>query len=568
MNKLTVIDFFCGAGGFSEGFRQQGYEIIRGFDKWKPAIDTYNHNFGSNKGVLMDILDFESNIELIEKEIPDTDVIIGSPPCVSFSSSNKSGNADKAMGIRLIEIFLRIIAIKKYKSRTTLKAWFMENVSGSLKHMKDYYTFSDLGLHDFALRRKLSPAFKAIIIKGNSRILNSADFGSPQQRLRAITGEIIHLNTFIEPTKTHSKEEYVTLGYIKSNLPSPNSQPSTKLIQDPLYNNIIIPQESLSDQFYDTGLYEAIWSHSKEMKVNHGFMGKMSFPENEQKPSRTVTATKIATSREALIFKSEFKRKGNGEYRTPTVREAATLMSFPITYQFIGTENTKWKLVGNAVCPSISRALAATLRRTFNLNMPKVPLVNKHPRINKEFNLNNFKQVTFNAPPKKNKNARFRSHPFKYGNITVTLSNYPIVGKEKPIGKWITSVQYGNGKGFPHEDYPDGFYNSIENVIKNFENGTQFLEVINNGFTTRIANSELLQRMHEEQCNIDKYLEPFKLIKEVSNIIDRFSFDDPLYTQTTIFKSKSIVPKKQLLALYAINKIATIANKRTPEDRN
>lgn len=29
-NKLTVIDFFCGAGGFSEGFRQQGYEIVLG----------------------------------------------------------------------------------------------------------------------------------------------------------------------------------------------------------------------------------------------------------------------------------------------------------------------------------------------------------------------------------------------------------------------------------------------------------------------------------------------------------------------------------------------------------
>ena len=32
MNKLTVIDFFCGAGGFSEGFRQMGYEIVYGFD--------------------------------------------------------------------------------------------------------------------------------------------------------------------------------------------------------------------------------------------------------------------------------------------------------------------------------------------------------------------------------------------------------------------------------------------------------------------------------------------------------------------------------------------------------
>ena len=45
-NKLTVIDFFGGAGGFSEGFRQQGFEVIKGVDYWKPAVDTFNHNFG------------------------------------------------------------------------------------------------------------------------------------------------------------------------------------------------------------------------------------------------------------------------------------------------------------------------------------------------------------------------------------------------------------------------------------------------------------------------------------------------------------------------------------------
>ena len=48
MNKLTVLDFFCGAGGFSEGFRQQDYNIVAGYDHWKPAIDSFNHNFGTS----------------------------------------------------------------------------------------------------------------------------------------------------------------------------------------------------------------------------------------------------------------------------------------------------------------------------------------------------------------------------------------------------------------------------------------------------------------------------------------------------------------------------------------
>ena len=49
--KLTVIDFFCGAGGFSEGFRQMGYKIIQGYDHWQPAIETYNHNFGTKSKI-------------------------------------------------------------------------------------------------------------------------------------------------------------------------------------------------------------------------------------------------------------------------------------------------------------------------------------------------------------------------------------------------------------------------------------------------------------------------------------------------------------------------------------
>ena len=106
-NKLTVIDFFGGAGGFSEGFRQQGYEIIKGVDCWQPAVDTFNHNFGLD-GKPMNVLEFAGDVGLIN-QLPSTDVILGSPPCVSFSSSNKQGGADKTLGISLIETFFRIV---------------------------------------------------------------------------------------------------------------------------------------------------------------------------------------------------------------------------------------------------------------------------------------------------------------------------------------------------------------------------------------------------------------------------------------------------------------------------
>ena len=110
----TFIDFFCGGGGFSLGLYQQGFKPIRGIDSWEPAIKTHNLNFGLND-TPKDVLDFQ-NLKEIE-ELEDSHIIIGSPPCVSFSLSNKSGGADKSLGIQLIETFLKVVAIKKHKKK-------------------------------------------------------------------------------------------------------------------------------------------------------------------------------------------------------------------------------------------------------------------------------------------------------------------------------------------------------------------------------------------------------------------------------------------------------------------
>jgi DNA (cytosine-5)-methyltransferase 1 len=569
VEKLTLLDFFCGAGGFSEGFRQECYEIINGYDHWKPAVDTYNYNFGDGKGILQDILEFENSIELIEN-LPNTDVILGSPPCVSFSNSNNSGKADKSMGVKLTETFLRIVAVKKHQPNSTLKAWFMENVTNSTTYLAREYNFQDLGLYDWAKKHRLSPTKVAIKIDGNSVIINSAEYGSAQVRKRVITGELVSKGTLIVPSKTHGEikeifdnnlQPFKKLGFIKNTLPKANAKNSDELISDPLYPGLKIRQSELTDHFYDTGLYESEWKNSRFLKVNHPYMGTMSFPENEGKPSRTITATKIGTSREAIIYKSEYNRTGDGEFRTPTVREASCIMGFPITYQFIGSEGTKWRLVGNAVCPSVSRAFASVIRK--ELGMSKI--INLYLQIPKDLenfpSLNSFEEKVFDSPRKRKDGSRFRRHPFKEGNLTVTLSNYDILKNEKEAGKWLTSIQYGNGEGFPSHLYIDGFYKQLEPIIETFENGKKFLEIINNGFSEKIAKGEMLQKMYEDHRGVDLYKEPTELIETIAQIINKIKFEEPTFIQNgnKIF-AKERVPKKQVLALYAINKISTKAN--------
>jgi DNA (cytosine-5)-methyltransferase 1 len=41
---ITVIDLFCGAGGFSEGFHMAGYDVVYGIDNWNPACETHTFN--------------------------------------------------------------------------------------------------------------------------------------------------------------------------------------------------------------------------------------------------------------------------------------------------------------------------------------------------------------------------------------------------------------------------------------------------------------------------------------------------------------------------------------------
>lgn len=569
MTKPTVIDIFCGAGGFSEGFRQQGFDIVMGIDSWFPAIDTFNHNFGL-KSETKNVLDFKDSIEQIEA-LPDTDVIIGSPPCVAFSNSNISGKADKTSGVILTEIFLRIVAIKKYQRNSKLKAWYMENVKNSINYLSDYYTFKDLGLTRWAKDNRMSPNKKAIILKGNQPIINSADYGSAQKRKRVLSGEVISKGRLTIPPVTHkdpkkegSEQDYLCLKTIKTILPKPNrKRRSRKVIRDPMYPSIKIKMKDLTDHFYDTGLFSCIWKQSRFLKTNHPYMGRMSFPENELNPSRTITATNIGTSREAIIYRSEYKRIGDGEYRTPTVREAACIMGFPITYQFKGSEGTKMRLVGNAVCPSVSRAFAKQLRK--DLKLSSIKKLKLHTLIDIEGieDLNTYKEKTFLTPPRRNKNSRFRRHPFKDGNLTVTLSNYDIIKNEKKISKWMTSVQYGNGEGFPLHNIPSDVHKKIEPIILEFKNGRKFVEIINNGFSEKIGTSEELQMMYEQQFSTNELLEPTELVEEVSGIIKSLEIENLQFDQngTVVFEHKTSVPAKQLYALYAISKICSLANK-------
>lgn len=117
MYKPKVIDLCCGAGGFSEGFRQAGFEIILGIDIWGDALESFKRNHKC------DII--ECDIKTMVG-LPDCDIIIGSPPCQSFS---RLQNGRSEPDTTIINHVYSLVGDKPY---------VFENVWQSHNHFKDY----------------------------------------------------------------------------------------------------------------------------------------------------------------------------------------------------------------------------------------------------------------------------------------------------------------------------------------------------------------------------------------------------------------------------------------------
>lgn len=519
-----------------------GFDVIMGVDNWQPAITTHNANHGLNDTV-KNILDFE-DIDEINK-LPNSDIIVGSPPCVLFSLSNRGGNANKDLGVRLIKAFYRVVAVKKHQKDSTLKAWLMENVPNSRNYVDPHYTFRDLDLDTWAIEQGLSPDAIAIHVKDNGDVLSSNDFGSAQTRKRFVCGEITATGEFPFPEK--SDNNHVTLDSLFANFPKPMGKkynPNSKVI-DPNYPNQSLAIKDLRDHFYDTGVYEIEWKKARDAKKSHPYMGVMSFPENFHKPSRTIMATKSASTREAILYKSELNRLGDGEYRTPTIREAATIMGFPLTYQFYGNESTKWRQIGNAVCVQLSFALAKRVNELLGIKQiaPKV--------ISKDFTgitfLDSPLEKKFDRPPKRSPKALFRAHPIKSGNMTVDLTN-------KSSNGWGVIAHAGTGKGYVSVEIGERHRDAAKKIL--LEEHPEFIEVINNDPVIRRYDGTELDRKNAEYgyvCEDDCH--PYNIVQRIARHIQstledvnkRVSAKD-----SPLNEIRDTLPLSQAMSIYAM----------------
>lgn len=197
--------------------------------------------------------------------------------------------------------------------------------------------------------------------------LDCRRYGVPQKRTRLFSGK------FILPDK--STEPPLTLGEIIESFPYPEPMREERpegAMTDPVYG-FRIPYSRLRDHFMESRLDDQHVRISRREKRFHNWAGEMKFPDRLDAPSRTICATSVKSGRQAIVIRDP---RRPSSYRTPTIRECATLQGFPLTYQFWGSTLTKKQtLVGNAVPPPVARSIATAILKDMRKRPRPSPLL-------------------------------------------------------------------------------------------------------------------------------------------------------------------------------------------------
>ncbi|PQO35880.1 DNA cytosine methyltransferase [Bremerella cremea] len=371
--RPTAIDLFCGVGGMSLGFEQAGFDVLAAFDSELFNIRTHALNFPDVRARVADLSrgtarELRSISKLGRRKI---DVVFGGPPCQGFSVGGRHDVNDERN--QLIFDFARLV------SEFRPNYFVMENVKG-LMHARSRPT---LDKFLSKIRRSGYEIVEPI------RVLNAADFGVPQRRLRTII-----------------------LGFMKGvdepEYPMPNEfakqtgQGTWPVVRDAIADLRGIDEDDtlFENDIYESELPKATSEYARIMRgelsceydrsnrtsvVHRRLTGclrtrhsvnvvdrfRATLPGESEPVSRYI---RLAWDEVAPTLRAG-TGKDRGSHTAPrpihplsprciTSREAARLHSFPDWFQFHGTRWHDFRQIGNSVPPLLARAVASKIAQT------------------------------------------------------------------------------------------------------------------------------------------------------------------------------------------------------------
>lgn len=212
---LPVISLFSGAGGLDIGFRKAGFRIAVAVEQDSACCETLRANVPDLPVLRKDIREVcgAEILAVAGLEVGEAALVIGGPPCQSFSMAGMRRGLDDERG-RLLFEFVRIV-------RETLpKGFVLENVKG----LTNWDGGRALALLVNELERPVDYDGKKFhYCVAPPQVLNAVDYGVPQQRERLfVVGNRLG-KSYAYPSPR--KEAYRTVWDAIGELPEP-SEPS------------------------------------------------------------------------------------------------------------------------------------------------------------------------------------------------------------------------------------------------------------------------------------------------------------------------------------------------------
>lgn len=132
-DKPTAVDLFAGAGGFSLGVSQAGFNVLAAVEFDKAAAQTYRRNHKDTLMIRKDILKLTSKelLKRIHLKKGMLDLLFGGPPCQGFTTINTKRSINDPRS-KLMHEFIRIT------KEIQPKVFLIENVPGLLS-FKDFF---------------------------------------------------------------------------------------------------------------------------------------------------------------------------------------------------------------------------------------------------------------------------------------------------------------------------------------------------------------------------------------------------------------------------------------------
>ncbi len=403
--KLKVVSLFSGCGGLDLGFINAGFEVVWANDFLPEAVDTYKKNIG-------DHIIFGDISKIKSKDIPDNfDILLGGFPCQGFSIANKKRSMEDERNF-LYKEMLRIVKDKR-------PMFFLaENVKGLLS------------MHQGKIIEMIVKDFEDLGYKVNYKLVNSADYGVPQQRERVlIMGNRVGVEN-VFPKSTHGKDlkKHISVKDVVSHLSDVRiSDYPIKLKNKTIHNHIA--RTNVHDVFWgrknkvnqhDVCDYLKEWRAKSEISTKnvdkhfgykhtagHWFRkdnnsGSVPTPEDwwelkklldfDSKYDKKVTELELKPIRfeQSLRINNWDKPSDTitatgpeihpNKKRRMSVRECAIIQTFPDDFIFCGSLGNMYKQIGNAVPVLLAEQVAKSIKKNILNNYEIISKANRRNR--------------------------------------------------------------------------------------------------------------------------------------------------------------------------------------------